>query len=269
MTCPIFSIWVVWLWSVNLHNINVVLLHSACPLHANIFILTVFQLVQNALKCFSPMHSKLGPEELDQWVLEKFLSLHRTVLHEYADEVVLNVLEMRCKLCLKLFLYLSFRYHSGALNEGKDGKPWSRAVSELLGQAQRSTVLRRSLLDRLSKYLAVHELLAYRVLDELSEAPQERFPEGVLLDSHCGLSLNVGRSGGFFMGHDHVRWCICQIINATISFNFFWVFWGHFTHFESIFVLVSQLLHCLHVTRWAMKASVVHPATSGLTSPHR
>ena len=131
----------------------------------------MFQIVQNSLKCFLPVHSKFGPEELDQWVLEKILSLQRTVLYEYAHEVVLNVLEVRRELCPKLFLYLPLRYHCRALNERKYGESWSRAVSELLGQAQRLTIFRRSLLDGLSKDLAVHKLLAYRILDELSEAP--------------------------------------------------------------------------------------------------
>ena len=71
----------------------------------------MFQLVQNVLERHFSMHSKFGPEELDQWVLEKFLTLHRTVLYEYAHEVVLNVLEVRRELCLKLILDLPLRYH--------------------------------------------------------------------------------------------------------------------------------------------------------------
>ena len=71
----------------------------------------MFQLVQNILECLFSVNSKFGPEELNQWVLEKFLTLHRTVLDEYAHEVVLNVLEVRRELCLKLFLDLPLRYH--------------------------------------------------------------------------------------------------------------------------------------------------------------
>lgn len=71
----------------------------------------MFQLVQNVLERLFSMHSKFGPEELNQWVLEKILTLHRTVFYEYAHEVVLNVFEVRRKLCLKLFLYLPLRYH--------------------------------------------------------------------------------------------------------------------------------------------------------------
>ena len=68
------------------------------------------------------MHSKLGPEKLNQWVLEKLVPLHRTVLHKDADEIVLDVLEVRRKHRLKLFLYLPLRYDRRAFNERKYGE---------------------------------------------------------------------------------------------------------------------------------------------------
>ena len=68
------------------------------------------------------MRPKLAPEELNQWIQEKFMSLHRTVLHKDADEIVLNVLEVSRKLGLKLLLNLPLRYDRGTFYERKNGE---------------------------------------------------------------------------------------------------------------------------------------------------
>ena len=67
------------------------------------------QLVKNLIENIAAVQAELGPEELNQRVLEKFQPLTYTVFNEYSHEKTLNVLEVRGKSLFKLRFNLTLR----------------------------------------------------------------------------------------------------------------------------------------------------------------